>query len=86
MIPFGVSYPLRYIDIEGGPKGGNLVFLLPDYKHSVFYGKQRIRNLWVASDLHLYLDLHNYPTRDLEQAENLYEKRLKHIIERTYLL
>jgi len=61
--------------------GANLIFLLPYYKHSVFYGKQRIRNVWVVSDLQLYLDLHNYPIRGLEQAEHLYEKRLKPIIE-----
>jgi hypothetical protein len=62
-------------------EGANLIFLLPYYKHSVFYGKQRIRKVWVVSDLQLYLDLHNYPIRGLEQAEHLYEKRLKHIIE-----
>jgi hypothetical protein len=62
-------------------EGANLIFLLPYYKNSVFYGKQKIRNLWVVSDLQLYLDLHNYPIRGLEQAEHLYEKRLKHIIE-----
>jgi hypothetical protein len=60
--------------------GANLIFLLPYYKHSVFYGKQRIRRVRVVSDLHLYLDLHNYPIRGLEQAEHLYEKRLKPII------
>ena len=62
-------------------EGANLIFLLPYYKHSVFYGKQRIRKVWVVSDLQLYLDLHNYPIRGLEQAEHLYEKRLKQIIE-----
>jgi hypothetical protein len=62
-------------------EGANLVFLLPYYKHSAFYGKQRIREAWVVSDLQLYLDLYNYPIRGLEQAEHLYEKRLKHIIE-----
>ena len=61
--------------------GANVIFLLPYYKHSVFYGKQSIRNLWVVSDLQLYLDLHNYPIRGLEQAEHLYEKRLKPIVE-----
>jgi hypothetical protein len=62
-------------------EGVNLIFLLPYYKHSVFYGKQRIRSVWVVSDLQLYLDLHNHPIRGLEQAEHLYEKRLRHIIE-----
>jgi hypothetical protein len=62
-------------------KGANLIFLVPYYKHSVFYGEQAIRDLWVVSDLQLYLDLHNYPARGLEQAEHLYEKRLKRLIE-----
>ena len=30
--------------------------------------------LWVVSDLQLYLDLHNYPIRELEQAEHPYEQ------------
>jgi hypothetical protein len=63
-------------------KGANLIFLVPYYKHSVFYGKRTIRDLWVVSDLQLYLDLHNFPVRGLEQAEHLYEKRLKRIIEK----
>jgi hypothetical protein len=62
-------------------EGANLIFLLPYYKHSVFYDKQRIRNIWVVSDLQLYLDLRNYPIRGLEQSEHLYEKRLKPMIE-----
>jgi hypothetical protein len=35
----------------------------------------------VVSDLQLYLDLHKFPIRGLEQAEHLYEKRLKQIVE-----
>lgn len=72
---------VKNLKLRKANEGANLVFLLPYYKHSVFYGKQRINNLYVASDLQLYLDLHNYPIRGLEQAEHLYEKRLKHIIE-----
>ena len=62
-------------------EGANRIFLLPYYKYSVFHGKQSIRNLWVGSDLRVYLDLYNYPLRGLEQAEHLYEKRLKQIID-----
>jgi hypothetical protein len=62
-------------------EGANLIFLLPYYKHSVFYGMQRIGRVWVVSDLQLYLDLHHYPIRGLEQAEHLYEKRLRDIVE-----
>ena len=74
----------RFVDklkLKEAKEGANFIFLLPYYKHSVFYGKQRIRNVWVVSDLQLYLDLYNYPIRGLEQAEHLYEKRLKHIME-----
>ncbi|MBW2614784.1 MAG: hypothetical protein JRD02_01230 [Deltaproteobacteria bacterium] len=77
----GINRFVEELKLREAGEGANLIFLLPYYKHSVFYGKQRIRNVWVVSDLQLYLDLHNYPIRGLEQAEHLYEKRLKHIIE-----
>jgi hypothetical protein len=31
----------------------------------------------VVSDIQLYLDLHGYPVRGREQAEHLYDRRLK---------
>jgi len=76
-----IDWFVETLKVREAGEGANLVFLLPYYKHSVFYYKQRIRNVWVVSDLQLYLDLYNYPIRGLEQAEHLYEKRLKHIIE-----
>jgi len=76
-----INWFVEKLKLREAGEGANLIFLLPYYKHSVFYGKQRIRNLWVVSDLQLYLDLHSYPIRGLEQAEHLYEKRLKQIIE-----
>ena len=69
------------LKLKEAQEGANFVFLLPYYKHSVFYDRQNIRSLWVVSDLQLYLDLYNYPIRGLEQAEHLYEKRLRKIIE-----
>jgi hypothetical protein len=71
----------KKLKLKEAEEGANFVFLLPHYKHSVFYDKQKLRGLWVVSDLQLYLDLYNYPIRGLEQAEHLYEKRLRHIIE-----
>jgi hypothetical protein len=62
-------------------EGANLILLLPHYRHSVFYGRQEVRNLWVVSDLQLYLDLYNFPQRGLEQAEHIYERRLKRVVE-----
>ena len=61
-------------------QGANLIILFPYYKYSVFYDKQKIKNLWVVSDIQLYLDLYKYPLRGIEQAEHLYEKRLKSLI------
>jgi hypothetical protein len=77
----GIHWFVEKLKLREAGKGANLIFLLPYYKHSVFYSKQRIRNLWVVSDLQLYLDLHSYPMRGLEQSEHLYEKRLEHLID-----
>lgn len=71
----------KRLKLKEAQQGANVIFLLPYYKHSAFYGKQQIRGLWVVSDIQLYLDLYRYPIRGLEQAEHLYEKRLKKLIE-----
>jgi len=76
-----INWFVERLKLRDAKEGANFIFLLPYYKHSVFYAKQSIRDLWVVSDLQLYLDLYNYPIRGLEQAEHLYEKRLKKIIE-----
>jgi len=76
-----INHLVERLKLRDAQDGANLVFLLPYYKHSAFYGKRSIRNVWVVSNLQLYLDLYNYPIRGLEHAEHLYEKRLKHIIE-----
>ena len=77
----GIKWFVENLKLREAVKGANLILLLPYYKHSVFYEMQKVRKVWVVSDLQLYLDLHNYPIRGLEQAEHLYEKRLKQIIE-----
>jgi len=61
-------------------QGANIEFLFPYYKHSVFWDVQNVKDLIVVSDIQLYLDLYNYPIRGIEQAEHLYEKRLKNAI------
>ncbi|MDR3669163.1 MAG: type IV toxin-antitoxin system AbiEi family antitoxin [Ignavibacteriaceae bacterium] len=61
-------------------KGENIIFMLPYYKNSVFFDKQFIKWLWVVSDLQLYLDLYNYPLRGREQAEKIYEVKLKKLL------
>jgi hypothetical protein len=76
-----INWFVERLKLREAKEGANFIFLLPYYKNSVFYAEQRIRDLWVVSDLQLYLDLYKYPIRGLEQAEHLYEKRLKKIIE-----
>jgi hypothetical protein len=75
-----INYFRKQLGLEEAQQGENVVLMLPYYKHSVFYGRQKAKDLWVVSDIQLYLDLYNYPIRGLEQAEHLYEKRLKSVI------
>lgn len=71
----------NHLNLKKVDQGANVIFVFPYYKHSVFYDLQKIKKLWVVSDLQLYLDLYHYPLRGLEQAEHLYEKRIKTMIE-----
>jgi hypothetical protein len=71
---FAENLKLREVD-----EGANLIFLLPFYKQSVFYDIQKKDSLKIVSDLQLYLDLYKYPIRGLEQAEHIYENRLKNL-------
>ena len=72
-----INYFRKQLELKEAPQGENVVLMLPYYRHSVFYDRQKAKDLWVVSDIQLYLDLYNYPIRGLEQAEHLYEKRLK---------
>jgi len=74
------DYFIKHLKLKSVDQGENVIFLFPYYKHSVFYDKQKLKGLWVVSDIQLYLDLYNYPVRGLEQAEHLYEKRFKNVI------
>ncbi len=76
-----LNYCVKHLRLEAVDRGANLVFLMPYYGHSVFFSKQLVSNLWTVSDIQLYLDLYNFPVRGREQAEYLYEKRLKYLIE-----
>jgi hypothetical protein len=72
------------LNLQPIPKGGNVKFVTP-YDEGVFYGQQRIslspsdtsNTVNVVSDIQLYVDLYNYPSRGLEAAEHLYQ----HIIQ-----
>jgi len=64
-------------------RGGNVNMSLPYYRESAFYDRQMSRGgMKAASDLQLYLDLYDYPVRGREQAEHLYERRLRSLVER----
>jgi DNA-binding transcriptional regulator YhcF (GntR family) len=76
------DYFVKELNLHRVEKGTNLVCVSPYYRHSIFYDKQKIQKLWVVSDIQLYLDLYKFPLRGLEQAEHIYDKRLKNLIER----
>ncbi len=69
------------LNLKSVDQGANVILVSPYYRHSVFYDMQKINKLMVVSDIQLYLDLYHYPIRGLEQAEHLYEKRIKTMIE-----
>src|SRR3989338_1122644 len=51
--------------------GGNVCFIRPYYKNSVFLHKQEIKGLSLVSNLQLYLDLYHFPQRGREHADYL---------------
>ena len=72
---------IKQMRLDEVEQGANLIVLDPYYKNSVFYGCREVEGLWVVSDIQLYLDLYHYPLRGREQAEHLYKKCLKKVIE-----
>lgn len=80
-----IKYFEKKLKLNSADQGANMIFMLPYYKHSVFYDSRVIKNLWVASDIQLYLDLYGYPVRGREQAEHLFNKRLKNIFAKVSL-
>ncbi len=72
-----LEYLKKRLKLRSAEQGANLILMLPYYKNSVFYDSRIIEGLRVVSDIQLYLDLHGYPIRGLEQAEHLLDKKLK---------
>ena len=52
-------------------QGGNVCFIVPFYRSSVFRDARMIKNCPVVSDLQLYLDLMTFPPTGTEEAEHL---------------
>jgi hypothetical protein len=73
------------LNLQPIPKSGNVKFVIP-YDEGVFYGQQGVslspsdtsNKVNVVSDIQLYVDLYNYPSRGLEAAEHLYQ----HVIQK----
>ena len=76
-----VDFLARGMSLKPVEQGGNLIIMRPYYRNSVFFGSRLIDGLRVVSDIQLYLDLHGYPLRGLEQAEYLLEKRIRPVLE-----
>lgn len=77
-----LSYFEKQLKLDKADQGANFVLMLPYYKYSVFYDSRAVKKLRVVSDIQLYLDLHGYPIRGLEQAEHLFDKRFKGIFQK----
>jgi len=58
-------------DLKELVRGGNIHFIRPYYKKSVFFNSQMINGYKVVSNLQLYLDLFNFRPRGREHAEYL---------------
>lgn len=55
---------------------GGTVHLMEPFDEGVFYRWQTVNNLQVVSNIQLYIDLYNYPTRGREQAEFLRKEKI----------
>ncbi len=77
-----MSFWEKELKLKKMERNGNLVLMEPYYCYSVFFGKQKIKGLHVVSNVQLYLDLMKYPLRGEEQAEHLYNKKLKPLFEK----
>lgn len=66
-----ILYLRQQLDLKELVRGGNIHFINPLYKKSVFYNCQLINGYSVVSKLQLYLDLYNFKPRGKEHAEYL---------------
>jgi hypothetical protein len=67
---------MQELDLKKVDKGANIFLMRPYYKNSVLYDKQLVQNMWIVSDVQLYIDIYNYPLRGLEQAEQILNQRI----------
>jgi hypothetical protein len=69
-VEYGGERLVKRLDLQPTELGGN-VFLVQPYDEGVFYGVQKVRDVYVVSNVQLYIDLYNYPARGREAAEHL---------------
>lgn len=64
----------QQLDLKELVQGGNIHFIKPFYKTSVFTDKQMVEGYSVVSNLQLFLDLYHFQPRGREHAEFLKEQ------------
>lgn len=57
------------------PSGENLRLLITASECPLL-GRERVKNLWVASPIQVYLDLYSWPQRGKDQAQHLREQKI----------
>ena len=69
--PAASSFGLKEVD-----SGENLTLMIP-YDEGVFYGSQAVDDLYVVSDIQLFLDLRGYKQRGKDAAQFLLDRRIR---------
>ncbi|MBF0595224.1 MAG: hypothetical protein HQL22_09675 [Candidatus Omnitrophica bacterium] len=64
----------QQLDLKELVQGGNIHFIRPFYKTTVFNGKRMVEGYPVVSNLQLFLDLYHFQPRGREHAEFLKEQ------------
>jgi len=67
---------VRLLDLRPVESGSNVSIYIP-YDEGVFDKTQKIDDVKIVSNIQLYLDLYNYPTRGREQAKFLRREKIK---------
>jgi len=78
----GASALISGLELTPVDRGANVFLWEPHYRHSALFRSRVIGGLRVVSDIQLYIDLYKYPLRGREQADHLFEKVLKKLVER----
>lgn len=66
---------IKELDLRPVESGGNFFLVIP-YDEGVLQDVQCINDIKIVSNIQLYLDLYNYPTRGREQAEFLRKNKM----------